>query len=146
MLYYQMLDGNQIPQVGLGVSISVVGIFVDDHTELQHHEQVYEMTDEEAYQAVIWALEAGYRHIDTAEWYENEAACGTAIVDFLSMSRSFTRHENSLSLIPSFDHREQPICSPFRNLLHHEAQGQRIRIQYPLQGQGITSRLYPRIH
>ncbi len=30
--------------------------------------QVYEMTDDEAYQAVIWALEAGYRHVDSAEW------------------------------------------------------------------------------
>ena len=26
------------------------------------------MTDEEAEQAVFWALEAGYRHIDSAEW------------------------------------------------------------------------------
>jgi len=30
--------------------------------------QVYEMSDEEAEQAVYWALEAGYRHIDSAEW------------------------------------------------------------------------------
>lgn len=43
----QLNDGNEIPQLGLGV---------------------YEMTDDEAYQAVKWALEAGYRHVDTAEW------------------------------------------------------------------------------
>lgn len=30
--------------------------------------QVYEMTNDEAYRAVKWALDAGYRHIDTAEW------------------------------------------------------------------------------
>jgi diketogulonate reductase-like aldo/keto reductase len=75
MLTDQLNDGNEIPQLGLGV---------------------YEMSDDEAYQAVKWALEAGYRHIDTAEWwassartvsdtrYENEAACGRAINDFLS--------------------------------------------------------------
>ena len=42
-----MLDGHEIPQFGLGV---------------------YEMSDDETYDAVKWALEAGYRHIDTAEW------------------------------------------------------------------------------
>ncbi len=42
-----MLDGNEIPQLGLGV---------------------YEMSDKETYDAVKWALEAGYRHVDTAEW------------------------------------------------------------------------------
>jgi diketogulonate reductase-like aldo/keto reductase len=40
-------DGSSIPQLGLGV---------------------YEMSDKETYSAVKWALEAGYRHIDTAEW------------------------------------------------------------------------------
>lgn len=42
-----MLDGNEIPMLGLGV---------------------YEMTEKETYDAVKWALEAGYRHVDTAEW------------------------------------------------------------------------------
>lgn len=42
-----MLDGREIPQFGLGV---------------------YEMTDTETRNATRWALEAGYRHIDTAEW------------------------------------------------------------------------------
>lgn len=42
-----MLDGREIPQFGLGV---------------------YEMTDDETRNATRWALEAGYLHIDTAEW------------------------------------------------------------------------------
>jgi diketogulonate reductase-like aldo/keto reductase len=42
-----MLDGNTIPQFGLGV---------------------YEMDDEQTYQACKWAFEAGYKHVDTAEW------------------------------------------------------------------------------
>ena len=34
-----------------------------------------------AYQAVKWALDAGYRHIDTAAIYGNEASVGRAIKD-----------------------------------------------------------------
>lgn len=42
----------------------------------------YELVGKDAYKAVTWALEAGYRHIDSATWYENEAECGQAIRDF----------------------------------------------------------------
>ncbi len=35
----------------------------------------------EAYQSVLWALEAGYRHIDTAYVYGNEESVGKAIKD-----------------------------------------------------------------
>ncbi|TFY80655.1 hypothetical protein EWM64_g3358 [Hericium alpestre] len=58
---YKLRDGNEIPLLGFGT---------------------YELNGREAYQAVIWALEAGYRHIDSAEWYGNEAECGQAILDF----------------------------------------------------------------
>ncbi|GHJ85316.1 hypothetical protein NliqN6_1718 [Naganishia liquefaciens] len=68
----KMLDGRSIPQLGLGV---------------------YEMTNDEAYRAVKWALDAGYRHIDTAEWYENEHACGKAISDWLEDHPGVTREE-----------------------------------------------------
>ncbi|PVF98321.1 Aldo/keto reductase [Serendipita vermifera] len=57
----KLRDGNEIPQLGFGT---------------------YEMSGEEAYQSVLTALEVGYRHIDTAAWYENEAECGKAILDF----------------------------------------------------------------
>ena len=36
---------------------------------------------EEAYQAVLAALKAGYRHIDTAAIYQNEESVGRAIKD-----------------------------------------------------------------
>ncbi|KAK4686791.1 hypothetical protein P7C73_g3337, partial [Tremellales sp. Uapishka_1] len=58
----KMLDGNSIPQFGLGV---------------------YEMSDSETVRCVKQALEAGYKHIDTAEWYENEAATGKALAAYL---------------------------------------------------------------
>ena len=44
------------------------------------------MTDKETYDSVYWALENGYKHIDTAEWYENETQCGKALNDWLSTS------------------------------------------------------------
>jgi 2,5-diketo-D-gluconate reductase A len=55
-------DGHMIPIFGFGVSQIPNG--------------------EPTKQAVTWALEAGYRHIDAAWLYRNEEAVGTAIRDF----------------------------------------------------------------
>lgn len=52
-------NGVEIPQIGLGVWQSPKG-------EATEH-------------AVMWALEAGYRHIDTARIYGNEASVGAGI-------------------------------------------------------------------
>lgn len=54
-------NGLNMPVLGLGVFRSKDG--------------------EETYNAVRWALEAGYRHIDTAAVYGNEASVGRAIAD-----------------------------------------------------------------
>jgi diketogulonate reductase-like aldo/keto reductase len=54
-------DGNSIPTVGLGVWQ------VEDGPECEN--------------AVRWAIEAGYRHIDTAQAYGNEASVGRALRD-----------------------------------------------------------------
>jgi diketogulonate reductase-like aldo/keto reductase len=51
-------DGRDIPQLGLGV---------------------WQTKDDEACNAVRWALEAGYRHIDTAAIYANEESVGKGI-------------------------------------------------------------------
>ncbi|MFF1571230.1 aldo/keto reductase [Leifsonia sp. NPDC058292] len=51
-------DGNSIPQLGFGV---------------------YKIPEAETADAVLTALEAGYRHIDTASFYENERGVGEGV-------------------------------------------------------------------
>ena len=55
----RLADGNQIPVLGLGVWQVPNG--------------------RECVNAVLWALELGYRHIDTAQAYGNEASVGEAL-------------------------------------------------------------------
>jgi methylglyoxal/glyoxal reductase len=57
-LYTSLNNGKKMPLLGLGV---------------------YDMYNLEAEQAVLWALETGYRLIDTAEMYHNETEIGNAI-------------------------------------------------------------------
>jgi diketogulonate reductase-like aldo/keto reductase len=56
-----LADGNQIPLLGLGVWQVRNGRECED--------------------AVRWALEAGYRHVDTAQAYGNEGSVGRALRD-----------------------------------------------------------------
>lgn len=60
MEYITLNDGNKIPAAGFGV---------------------FQIPEEDTYQAVLDALEVGYRLIDTAVAYQNEAAVGKAIAD-----------------------------------------------------------------
>ena len=57
--YRELGDGVRMPMLGLGAWQSPAGA-VTEH-------------------AVEWALEAGYRHIDTATYYRNEASVGAAL-------------------------------------------------------------------
>ncbi len=57
---FRTYDGIDIPAVGLGT---------------------WQSAPEDCYRAVRWALDAGYRHIDTAHAYGNEADVGRAIRD-----------------------------------------------------------------
>lgn len=61
MEYFELNDGNKIPAIGFGVFM----IPADGPT----------------YEAVLAALEAGYRHIDTAAAYMNEQDVGRAVRD-----------------------------------------------------------------
>lgn len=53
-------DGVEIPALGFGT---------------------FQLTGQECRRAVATALEAGYRHVDTAEYYDNEEMVGQAIAD-----------------------------------------------------------------
>src|SRR5207247_1935209 len=55
----KLAGGARMPVLGLGVWQMAAGV--------------------ETEQAVDWALEAGYRHIDTASWYRNEQSVGAAV-------------------------------------------------------------------
>ncbi|MFD2521425.1 aldo/keto reductase [Emticicia soli] len=57
-LFTSLSNGAQMPLLGLGV---------------------YDMYKKEAEQAVLWALETGYRLIDTASMYRNETEIGNAV-------------------------------------------------------------------
>src|SRR6201996_1049131 len=61
MEFVKLADGNQLPLLGLGV---------------------WQVPDGQTCErAVRWALELGYRHIDTAQAYGNEASVGKALRD-----------------------------------------------------------------
>ncbi|KAK1956001.1 Aldo/keto reductase [Colletotrichum sublineola] len=51
---------------------------------------VYQLRGEECYRACLAALEAGYRHIDTAQLYGNETEVGRAVKQYLQQQRSQT--------------------------------------------------------
>ena len=60
--FFTLANGVKIPAIGFGT---------------------WQIKDgNEAYESTIWALEAGYKHIDTAYAYGNEESVGRAIRDF----------------------------------------------------------------
>ena len=61
--YFELSGGVKIPAIGFGT---------------------WQVKDgNEAYESTLWALEAGYRHIDTAYAYGNEESVGRAVRDSL---------------------------------------------------------------
>lgn len=51
-------------------------------------------TDEELEQALEAALEAGYRHIDTAFMYQNEATIGRVLKRWISSGKLKSKFKN----------------------------------------------------
>lgn len=88
----EMNDGNRIPILGYGVF------------------QVEEGAG--CKEAVLTALEAGYRHIDTAWIYGNEASVGSAIA-----ASGLPREEIFLTTKTAFDHSAPKIRSVFAESL-----------------------------
>lgn len=66
-------NGVQMPQLGLGTQIQ--------RLEGDSSESGRELLNETSRQAVVAALQAGYRHLDTAHGYYNERGVGQGIID-----------------------------------------------------------------
>ncbi|XP_047998578.1 aldo-keto reductase AKR2E4-like [Leguminivora glycinivorella] len=64
----ELNDGNKIPVVSLGTGRGTAG-----HAPM-----------DEVRQAVFWAIEQGYRHIDTAAFYQDEPEVGQGIADAIA--------------------------------------------------------------
>lgn len=91
-------NGVKIPQFGLGT---------------------YLMTDSKSiYNSVMCALQNGYRHIDTAEYYKNEEIIGDAIKDFLAENPEVTRQDLFItSKIWNENHKYELAKDAFRGIL-----------------------------
>jgi diketogulonate reductase-like aldo/keto reductase len=86
----ELADGNKIPLVGLGV---------------------WQMTNgRECVDAVRWALELGYRHIDTAQAYGNEESVGQALRE------SGVPREDVFVTTKFFPSRNDPVAEAERSL------------------------------
>jgi diketogulonate reductase-like aldo/keto reductase len=59
MIYFELNNGIKIPSIGYGT---------------------YKAEGNKVFQGVLWALETGYRSIDTASFYGNETEIGDAII------------------------------------------------------------------
>lgn len=75
---------NQVPTTSLhnGIEIPLLGF------------GVFQMTDEQAEQSVVDAIEIGYRLIDTATSYMNERAVGRAIARVAAPRKDFSSPAN----------------------------------------------------
>jgi len=62
----ELNDGNHIPQLGFGV---------------------FQVPPDDTADAVKTALDIGYRHIDTAEMYQNEKGVGQGIIPFFEQAQ-----------------------------------------------------------
>lgn len=103
--------GSEIPAVGLGVFLVQPG--------------------KEAYSAVASALKAGYRHVDTAKMYQNEADVGRAIRDsglpresVFVTSKLYNAHWGYDRATKAIDDTLRALGSPYVDLmlLHHPAE------------------------
>ena len=66
-------NGVQVPQLGLGTQIQ--------RLESDSSESGRKLLNDTSHDAVVAALQAGYRHLDTAHGYYNERGVGQGIID-----------------------------------------------------------------
>ncbi|KAF2737286.1 Aldo/keto reductase [Polyplosphaeria fusca] len=109
------------------------------------HLGVYLASGQEAFKAVKWALEAGYRGIDSAQMYHNERECGRAIVDYLdspankaSLKRDDIHFTSKLASNSAYDSARKAITASVNEcglgyidlfLLHSPYGGKKARLE-----------------
>ncbi|KRX06729.1 NADP-dependent oxidoreductase domain [Pseudocohnilembus persalinus] len=82
----QLKNGTKIPQIGFGT---------------------YQLKEPDCYNSVLYALQIGYRHIDTASIYKNEKYIGQAIKDFLQQNKDKGIKRNDLFIVSKINPSEQ---------------------------------------
>lgn len=110
--YLTLSNGVEMPQLGLGV----FGAEEGKQTE----------------QAVLWALEAGYRHIDTAAVYGNEESVGNALrksglarEDVFITGKIWNSHIRAGQTLPAFNQILENLGTDYLDLclLHWPVEG-----------------------
>ncbi|GAA4108297.1 aldo/keto reductase [Aquimarina addita] len=109
---FQLHNGVQMPYLGLGVYQS--------------------NNDQEVVDAVQWALEAGYRHVDTASIYKNEEGVGRAMrnsstprEDIFVVSKVWNNDQGYESTLKAFDESLKKLQLEYLDLylIHWPVQG-----------------------
>ncbi|KAF2809460.1 aldo-keto reductase family 1 member E1 [Mytilinidion resinicola] len=111
----------------------------------QIHLGVYLASGKEAAQSVKWALEAGYRAIDSAQMYHNEKESGSAILGFLAsdanptgLTREDIHYTTKLASNSTYDAARKSISASVKAcglgyvdlfLLHSPYGGKRARLE-----------------
>lgn len=103
-LKLKLNDGNGIPQVGLGLWKVYLGVV--------------------ARRAVRYALDAGYRHFDTAQIYLNEQHLGTALADsdiprdqIFITTKIWNKNQSEDRMMPSFEKSLEKLQTDYVDLL-----------------------------
>ncbi|MDF1762910.1 MAG: 2,5-didehydrogluconate reductase DkgB [Oleibacter sp.] len=84
----------------------------------------FRLQGEQAYQAVTDALDVGFRHIDTAQIYDNESEVGQALVDsevpreeYFLTTKVWRTHLNRTGFIPSVKESLEKLGTDYVDLL-----------------------------
>ena len=97
-------DGTAIPQLGFGT------------LHVQPDREVTRANIDRTAEIVGLALQAGYRHIDTAQSYGTERGVGEAIASLVSLGRSCTSRASSPTATTDRTTCDIPSLSPSRTL------------------------------
>ncbi|XP_059049672.1 aldo-keto reductase AKR2E4-like [Achroia grisella] len=99
--YLDLNDGNKIPTVALGTGRGTA-----------HGSSVDEVRD-----AVLWAIEEGYRHIDTAVLYEDEVQVGQGVADAIAKGLVTREQVFITTKLPNDKHAREQVVPTLKESL-----------------------------